>query len=189
MNTAVLAGRNVESDLVPALDHYTVGADIDPAGLRVARNVIGTRADIAAAVVFVPDRRRKGLDVDVVAFDDILQNRAVLDDYMGNLLQILHIGLAKRVGEFDFGQLGRKTERHVHALAGEEIHQKPRSFKRARDFFKDNAGRFVAVLDNLGRHADIAFPARPFDMPDLAELLGLFKPLAHIRIRNVHFIP
>ena len=60
-----------------ALHLHAVGADVDAAGVGVARDDAAGRADVAAAVVLVVDRHRQLEQVDLVVADDVLQHRAV----------------------------------------------------------------------------------------------------------------
>ena len=69
---AVLAGRDVEAERLLVVDHDAVGAAIDPAVVGIAHDVVAAGADIAAAVLRVPLRRREFGDVDVVALHDVL---------------------------------------------------------------------------------------------------------------------
>ena len=66
------------SDLV--VDHHAVGAAVEPAGVGVARDVVAAGADIAPAVVRVPQRRGEFRDVDVVALEHVLEDRPVVAD-------------------------------------------------------------------------------------------------------------
>src|SRR5579864_8089207 len=56
---AMLAGGNVETDRFLVVDHHPVGAAIDPAVVRIARDVVASGADIASAVGFMPLRHRE----------------------------------------------------------------------------------------------------------------------------------
>ena len=58
LNAAVLAGRDVKSQLVLVVDHHPVSAVIDPALIGIARNIDAAGADITTAVFVVPKWRR-----------------------------------------------------------------------------------------------------------------------------------
>ena len=76
---ALLAGRNVERQRVAVMDHDAVAADVDPAFVDIAGNDEVGRADISAAVLFMPMRHRQREEVDVLAFVNIFQHRSRLD--------------------------------------------------------------------------------------------------------------
>ena len=80
MDRAVVAGGQHEADRGLVVHLGAVGAGIEPVLLRVAGDREGAGADVAAAVLLVPDRRGKLGDVDGVAGEDVLEDRPVLDD-------------------------------------------------------------------------------------------------------------
>ena len=73
---AVLALRRHDRSDVPALRLHAVGAVIDPSGVGMPHHDHAAGADVMAAVVLVPFRRRDFQDVDVVAGREVLHHRA-----------------------------------------------------------------------------------------------------------------
>jgi hypothetical protein len=94
---------------------------------------------------------------------------------------------AERLGELELGQVGGKAQRHVLALAAEEVDQQAAAFERSRDLAEDHAGRVLVMQDQLGRHADVLFPGQAFDFAQFAELARLLRPFAQIAIENARF--
>ena len=70
-----------------------IGAGIEPVFFGIAGDAVSAGADVAAAVLLVPDRRREFRQVDVVAHQNVFQHRAVLDDLVRNDLLLFQIGL------------------------------------------------------------------------------------------------
>ena len=64
---------------VRAVRLHAIGAVVDPAGVGIAHDHHVAGADVVAAVVLVPARRRDLGDVDVLAGVDVLQERPGLD--------------------------------------------------------------------------------------------------------------
>ncbi len=86
MDIAVMAARGDEADRLLVVHHGAIGAGIEPVLLRVAGDAVGAGADVAAAVLLVPDRRREFGHVDVVAGQHVFQHRPVVDDLMRNAI-------------------------------------------------------------------------------------------------------
>ena len=84
---AVVRGRDVGGDGVPVVHHRAVGAEVDPAGVRVGVDVDAAGADVAPAVVRVPERDRKARDIHVVAFKVVFKYRPVVDIFHGEVLR------------------------------------------------------------------------------------------------------
>ena len=137
------------------MDHDAVGAAIDPAVVGIAHDVVAAGADIAAAVLRVPLRRREFGDVDGVALHDVLHHRAGVDEFRRDALEHAGVIDAKAFAQLQLGQLGGKSERHVLALAGEEIDQEAAALERAGHVLEHEARRVVGVRRHFGDHADI----------------------------------
>ena len=56
---AMMAGRHEHADRIRSMHLRAIGAGIEPVLLRIAGDAVGAGADIAAAVLLVPDRRGK----------------------------------------------------------------------------------------------------------------------------------
>src|SRR6185436_3771079 len=82
----------------------------------------------APAVVEVPDRRGKFENVDIVAFESILENRPVIDDYRRNMFGRFLIVIEECVAQLLLGEPLREAERHGAPLAGKTIDQQAKPF-------------------------------------------------------------
>ena len=109
VDRAVMARRHQDADRGLVVHHGAIGAGVEPVLLRIAGDAVGAGADVAAAVLLVPDRRREFRHVDVVAGQDVLEHRTVLDDLVRDDLLLLEIGLAIGVAQFPFGQMVGKA--------------------------------------------------------------------------------
>src|SRR5258706_5534776 len=72
LDTTMLTGGNIKSQLILFVDHDTVGAVIDPAFVRVARNINATRSDVTATVFIMPLGGGKLEHVDIALFIDVI---------------------------------------------------------------------------------------------------------------------
>ncbi len=79
-DVAMLAVLDEDDERVLVVHLHPVGAEIDPVAVGIAGDDQAFGADVAAAVVLVPLRRREGVDVDGAAFEHVLQHRAFGDD-------------------------------------------------------------------------------------------------------------
>ena len=76
MDAAVLAFGDLAAHGLAVVDLAAIGAEIEPAGVRVLRHHAVGGADEARLVQLVVARHRKFQHVDVVAFDHVLEHRA-----------------------------------------------------------------------------------------------------------------
>ena len=176
---AVLARRDVEARGLGVVDHHAIGAAVDPALVGIAGDVEAAGADVAAAVGRVPFGRGEGGDVDVVSGHDVLENRTVSDVFGRDARHRAHEIGAEPFAQLDLAEIGGEPERHVLALAAEEVDQHPAAFDRPRNLVEHEAGRAV-VVNHAGDHADILLPGEPAHVLDLAELARLLEPLTQI---------
>ena len=180
MDGAVMARRHQHADRGLVVHHGAVGAGVEPVLLRVAGDAVGAGADVAAAVLLVPDRRGELGDVDGVAGQHVLEDRAVVDDLVRDRLLLLQVGLAEAVGQLPFGQVIGKAERHVAADAGEHVEQHAEALGAARDVVEHHAGAVLGAQDRLGGEPDVLLPVRALDVAHLAEQLGAREPFAQV---------
>ena len=180
-----MARRHQHADRGLVVHHGAVGAGVEPVFLRVAGDAVGAGADVAAAVQLVPDRRGELGHVDGVAGDDVLEDRAVVDDLVRDRLLLLEIGLAERVAQLPFAEMIGEAERHVAADAGEHVEQHAKALRAARHLVEHHAGAVLLAQDRLGGKPDVLLPARALDVAHLAEQLGAGQPLAQIVIGDV----
>ncbi len=181
----MVAGRHQDADGVSVVYLRPVGAGVEPVLVRVAGDRIGAGADIAAAVLLVPDRGGEFEDVDVVARHDVLEHRAVRHDLVGHQLHVLEIGLAIGLAQLPFAQVVRKAEGHVAARAGEDVEQQPKALGAARDVVEHHAGAVLGTQDRLRGEADVLLPGRALDVADLAQALGMIEPPAQVVIGDM----
>ena len=88
---------------VVTADHAAIDADIHHAGFGILGDAAAISEEIAAAVEPVPMRRRKLVEVDVGAFEDVLLYRSGGDDLRRNA--------ARQNGAADLDQLARMRVR------------------------------------------------------------------------------
>ena len=79
MDAAVFAFRDLTADRFAVINLIAIAAEIEPAGIRVLGDHAIRGADIPRLVEFVMARHRKFQHIDRVAFDHVLQHRAVFD--------------------------------------------------------------------------------------------------------------
>jgi hypothetical protein len=130
----------------------------------------------------VPFRRGKAGDVDVVAGHDILEDRTIVDIFGRDARHRSHEAGAEAFAELELGEVGGKAERHVLALAAEEVDQHSAAIDRVRHLVEDEAGCAVVVHRDAGHHADVLLPVEPADILDLAQPARLVEPLPQIVI-------
>src|SRR5207245_8042042 len=87
---------------------------------------------------------------------------------------------AEAFAQLALREFGRKAERHVLALAAEEIDQHAAARDRAGHVLEHEARRVVAMRRDRRYHADVALPGEAFDLLDLAEALRLREPLPQV---------
>ncbi len=182
LDAAVLAWRDVEADGLLVVDHYAVGAAVDPALVRIAGDVEAAGADIATPVGVVPFRCWKDRDVDCIARDRVLENWSVVHVARRNALQVGHVVRAEGLAQLELGEVARKSERHALALPAEEVHKNLAALERAGHIAEEDAGRVLVVQNDLGCHADILLPRQAIRLADLAELARLLDPLTQVAI-------
>ena len=185
MQIAVVAGRHQDADRVPVVHLRPVGAGVEPVLVRVAGDRIGAGADVASAVLLMPDRGGEFEHVDVVARHDVLEHRPVRHDLVGHQLHVLEIGVAIGLAQLPFAQVIRKAESHVAARAGEDVEQQPKTLGTAGDVVEHHAGAVLGAQDRLRGEPDVLLPGRANDMADLAQALGMLEPLAQVVIGDM----
>ncbi len=126
-----------------AMNLRPISAGIEPAFFGVACYAVGAGTDIASAIILMPDGGRKFGDVNIVARQDVLKNGAIIDDLMFDDFRIDEIFFTISVGKFPFGQMLRKTQRHISPRTGEHVHQHAETLGASFDIFKYNAGAIL----------------------------------------------
>src|SRR5262249_27009648 len=87
---------------------------------------------------------------------------------------------AEPFAQLDLAEIRRKAERHVLALAAEEVDQHPAAFERPRHLLEDEAGCAIAVRRRARNHANVLLPGEAAHRLALSELGRLFQPLTQI---------
>ena len=146
----------------------------------IAGDAVGAGADVAAAVLLVPFRSGEFGDVDVVAHQDVLQHRAVVDDLVPYDASVLQVCLAIGFAQLPLGEMIGEAERHVAALAGKHVEQETMTLRTAGDVLEHHARAVLRPQHRLGGEADILLAARALDGADLAQALGHDEPFAQI---------
>src|SRR5262249_9537189 len=173
-DVAVLAVLDEDRERVLVMYLDAVGADIDPVAVGIAGDDEALGADVAAAVVLMPFRRREGIDVDRAAFDHIAQRGPVLDhdrrDRIGLLAAMLAIDLHAVEADLAIVEHFRGSHVHHHAMAG----------RIALDIAEDQDRRRVLFEAQLIERADLEIGVGAVDIFDVPHLLGEFERLAQI---------
>ena len=176
----MLAGRDVEARGRGVVDHHPVGAAIDPALIGIATDIEAACPDVPPAVWLVPFGRGKTGDVDIGALHDIFEDRAAIDVGGSDAFHRHHKACPETFAQIDLAEVGRKAERHVLALAAEEIDQHAAPRNGSRDVIEDEAGGVVIMRRDARNHPDVLLPGEPAHILDLAELARLLEPFPQI---------
>src|SRR5262249_58601903 len=78
-HAAVLAGRDPYARSIAVMGDHPVGAEVDPAAVRVAHDHNAVGADVATPILLVDLRHRELEQVDGRIAIDVLEDRPVLD--------------------------------------------------------------------------------------------------------------
>ncbi len=111
-----------------AMHHHPIGADVEHPGIGITGDHHIGRAEVAAAIAAVPQRRGELGDVDRIPLLLVLQDRASLDEHGRLRLQVLEARpprldeVARPAVEREFQAQGDAPERGEHvgqqAIAG-----------------------------------------------------------------------
>ena len=104
---ALLAGRDVDRDVVLVVHHAAIGRGVDPAAVGVAHDHEIVGGHVAAAVLLVQERDREFEQVDLVVAVDVLEHRAGAHGLGRDRLVLLHalaIGLTTSSGQDGTGR-------------------------------------------------------------------------------------
>ena len=186
VDAAVLAGRDVEADGFLIVNHHPVRAEVHPVLLGIARDVEAAGADVAAAVVLVPDRRRELRHVDVVTHHDVLEDRSATDFPIWDGLHLFEAVLQERFAQLELRQARLVAEGHVLAFPAEEVGKNAETLRVAGHVVEDDTRRSVRVHGDLRGHADVFLPRGAANDLDLAEFLRLGDPFAKVVVNEVH---
>ena len=180
----MLAGRDVDVHALLVLHHAAVGAEVDPALVRVLGHHQTSRADVASAVQLVDERHRELEQVDVLALEHVLHDRAGLDDAVRNRI-VLRDLLAGGPHEIQVGVVEGQAQRQRHALErGVLGEQHPESLGVVLDVVIEHRGdRPAATLgDELREGPHLQVPIHPVDLLQLPETLDDLQPLPEVGV-------
>jgi len=136
------------------VDHDAVRAVIDPAFIGITRDIDAAGADIAAAVLVVPERRRKLEHVDVAILLHVLHKRGFLDELRGHRFDLFIVFLPNP-HEIHFGVAGRESESQSQTLArGERIGQHAVALGIAFDVLEKHGRAVLFMVHKLGDRTD-----------------------------------
>ena len=177
----MLAGRNIQSDTLFIVNHHPVGAAIDPSGVRVACDDKTPGADIAPAVVGVPQRCREFGDVNGIAFENVFEDRTGIDNPVGQRFQRLGV---RMIGtrQFELVEIIGETQRQVFARPGKPVDQDAEPRRTVLDIVEHDRRRALVVAHHLDHLADIGVPVCAGNDFQIAALLDRRKPVAQIVI-------
>src|SRR5215467_11805563 len=183
---AVPAGMiELHGDFVPAVHLNAVDRGIDPAAVRVAHDHDRARADERAAVMAVPDRRRKLGEVDVFAPDGALQEGGLLDHGVGARLQrlaLLHPGLER----IERPQSRIDAERERSPLrAGGGVGEDAKAARKALDAVEQKGWAIGPPRRHLGDGADLEARVRALDASQRAELVDELDEFAQVLVHSL----
>ena len=173
---AVLAlrGHHGRDVLVVHLD--AVGAVVDPAGVRILHDHHAAGADVVAAVMLVPARRRDLEQVNVIAAVGILQQRAALHRHRWNRLGLLHV-VAPEADQVHLARIGGQAERDVDAAhAGQDVGDDAVTLRVTGDLVEHDGRAVARALVDVDDAADLPLALGAGDELELACRLELRQP-------------
>src|SRR5262245_36334104 len=174
----------LHGDFVPAVNLNAVDRGIDPAAVRIAHDHDRARSDEGAAVVAVPDRRRKLREVDVFALDRMLQKGGVLDDGGRTRLQrlaLLHPGL--ECVERPQSRIDAERERSP-LRAGGGVGEDAKTARKALDAVEQKGRAIGPTRRHLGNGADLEARIRPPDAPQRSKLVDEPDEFAQVLVHS-----
>jgi len=182
---AVLALRSHDRGRGLVLGLDAVGAVIDPAGVGVLHDHHAPGADVAAAVVLVPFRRRNREDVDVAAGGDVLHQRSARDRHRRDGLRVLHVG-APIAHEIHLAGVGRHAQSEVDPPhRGEDVRDHAAAARKAWNVVEHHRGRPHGALVDVDDAADLLVALGAGDGHEFARLFHLRQPDAEILLGGV----
>ena len=182
-NGAVPAGVvELHGHLIAAVHLHAIDRRVDPAAVRIAHDHDRARADESAAVVAVPDGRRKLGEVDVLAADRVLQKGGLLDRDGRPRLErfaFVHPGLER----VEWPQCRIDTERERRPLrARGGIGEDAKAPGIALDRVEQKGGSVGSPCRHFGNGADLETKVRAIDAPQRTELVDKLDEFAQVLV-------
>ncbi len=171
-----------DRDFVLARHHAAIDADVHHAGVVVLGDAAAIGEEVAAAVEPVPPRRRQLVEVDVVAGDDVLFDRAGGDDFWRNASRE-HV--AAELDELARMGVGRHAHHHgdapVARQAAAEDAAAPSVGAVVLDVVEQQRRAVAGALGEPHHGAELDIPVDlGVDLPDLAGVVQRLDPAAEI---------
>ncbi len=181
----VLALRGHDRGDAAVLGLDAVGAVVDPSGVGVLHDHHAAGADVAAAVVLVPFRRRYLEDVDVASRSDVLHQRSVVDRDRRNGLGVLHVG-APVAHEVHLARVGRHAEGEIDPPhRGEDVRHHAMAARETGDVVEHHRRRPHGALVDVDDAADLLVAPGAGDGDELARGFHLRQPDAEVLLGGV----
>jgi hypothetical protein len=128
----------------------------------------------------VPHWGRKLEDVDRVAFQDILENRSVVDIHWRDVLRISLVMGEIRIAQLLLREALRQTQGHRAALAGKAVDQQPKPLRAARHLVEKHRRPVIRRNHDVGGEPDFFLPGSAPNGLQFAELFGFVHPFTKI---------
>src|SRR6185437_3395888 len=90
MDAAVLALCDLAADRLGVIDLAAIGPEVEPAGIRILSYHAVTGADETRRILLVMFGHGEFQNVDGIAFENILQDRTVIDPARRHRLELAH---------------------------------------------------------------------------------------------------
>ena len=180
-DAALFSRRNIKAQRVAIVNHDAISAEVYPARVGIGGDIHRSGSDIAAAVEFVPLRGGELPHIDLVALENIFQNRTVVDVLRRNVIEVVetlaHIPHDVEAVSFDVhmhrdGQpLGRIQRIREDAVA----------LRITLDIVKkQRMAALAAMVAHLGNRADFDVPVGSIDVLQLADAVDRGHPIAQV---------
>src|SRR5581483_6100890 len=169
---------------VVALD--TVGAAVDPAAVGIFLDHQAAGADVVAAVLLVPARRREVAQVHLLADLDAFLHRPVLDGFERQH-GAAGVDLPPGLDQVDLGdaRVEAAAQRHPRRR-GQHVADDAVARLVARDVVEQHRRVAGALHEDVHDGADLQLRAGAVDFPQLAQGPHLVEPAAQGQIAELH---
>ncbi len=181
-DAAVLAGRHHHRGHTGLVALHPIAAVVEPAGIRITHNHHAAGADIRAAIMLVPDRRRDFLDIDILAFEHVFQERPAIDLARLMRRRMLHV-IAPPLNQLHFGCLRRQSERNVDTRhRGQDVGDDAPAAGKPRHVVEQQRGIAHLALINVDDAADLLFGFGALDGFQLSGGCDALDPVPQILV-------
>src|SRR5215831_20465940 len=182
---AVLALGAHDRRRARAVGLHAIGAVVDPAGVGILHDHHAAGADIVAAVVLVPPRRRDALDVDVLAAADVFHERPGFDRDRRDAARLLHV-FAPIGDELERGTVDGQTEREVDAPhRGENVREDAVAVGIAGNVVEQHGAVAHLAHVEVDDAADFRLALGAADLLHLARRAQRIDPAAQVLLRRL----